>query len=452
MALSEADSDPRSSGGARLSTNDSTVLRSWKLPLLAVLCAAGMWTYANRVLIPYQIADAAAHSRPRGNLSDLYPRWIGARELLLRGCDPYSAEVSREIQAGYYGRPLDPSRPNDPRDQQGFAYPVYVVFFLAPTIGLPFAIVQKAFFWILVILTAASTQLWLRVLRWPVPMGDQIALLALTLGSLPVMQGLKLQQMSLLVAGLMAIAIALLVADHAVAAGFLLALASMKPQFVFLLLFWLALWTVADWRRRYRWAVSFLAAMVVLMAASEWYLPHWIPRFWHAVREYQRYTGAFSVMDSLIGAPWSRILELVAVAATMGVCWRERRQAANAGSFAFTLSLVLATTVLVVPTCSPHYQVLLIPAVLVLVKERQTIWRRSIANRALFAITAALILWPWISSLALAGLSFVLPPQTVERAWAIPFWTVTGIPVGVAGLMLVHYYQRTTASPGPRPS
>ena len=42
--------------------------------------------------------------------------------------------------------------------------------------------------------------------------------------------------MSLLVAGLVAIAMTLLVTDHAVAAGIMLALSGMKPQFVFLLL------------------------------------------------------------------------------------------------------------------------------------------------------------------------------------------------------------------------
>ncbi len=421
--------------------------RPWKWSLLAILCAAGMWTYADRVLIPYQISDAAAHGRPRGNLSDLYPRWVGARELLLHGRDPYSAEVTREIQAGYYGRPLDPSRPDDPRDEQGFAYPVYVVFCLAPTIGLPFSIVQKSFFWILLGLTSISTLLWLRVLRWSAPLWAQIGLLALTLGSVAVMQGLKLQQMSLLVAGLVAIAIALLVTDHAVASGILLALASMKPQLVLLLLSWLAIWTVADWRRRYRWAVSFLATMAILMAASEWCLPHWIPRFWQAVREYQRYTGAMSVTDKLIGVPWSRALELLAFAALMGACWRERRQAANTAAFASTLSLVLVTTILLIPTYAPYNQVFLIPALLVLVQERRAIWQRSIANRTLLVITTGLILWPWISSTALAVLSFVLPQATVERAWAIPAWTVTQIPVAVAALMLVHYYQRTFTPP-----
>ena len=419
----------------------------WLL-LAAVFGAAGVWLYAQRVLIRYQIADAAVHGRPRGNLSDLYPRWVGARELLLHGRDPYSAEVTREIQAGYYGRPLDPSRPGDPTDQQGFAYPVYVVFCLAPTIGLPFAIVQKTFFWILLVLTSASALLWLRVLRWSVPPLAQLSLLALTLGNVAVMQGLKLQQMSLLVAGLVAIAMALLATDHAVAAGVLLALATIKPQLLLLLLLWLTVWTLADWRRRYRWAVSFLFTMAILCGASEWYLPHWIPRFWQAVREYQTYTGAMSVLDRSIGAPWSWVLELLAFAAVMGACWRERRQAVNSGAFAFTLSLVLATTILLVPTYAPYNQVLLIPALLALVRERRTIWQRSIANRVLFVITTGLILWPWISSTALAGLSLVLPPEVVERYWAIPSWTVLQIPMGVTALMLVHYYQKTNTAPG----
>lgn len=425
----------------------------WTVPLLSILCAVGMWTYINRVLIAHQISDATEHDRPRGNLSDLYPRWLGARELILHGRNPYSSEVAREIQAGYYGRPLDPSRPGDPRDEQGFAYPVYVVFWLAPTIGLPFAVVQRGFFWMLLVLTFASVPLWLRVVRWSVPLWAQISLLALTLGSVAVMQGLKLQQMSLLVAGLMAIAIALLVTGHPVAAGILLAVASIKPQLVLLLLIWLAIWTLADWRRRYRWAASFLFTMAILCAGSEWYLPHWIPRFWQAIHEYQRYTGAMSVMDTMISVPLSRVFELIAFAALMVACWKERRQAAGSTSFAFVLSLVLATTILLIPTYAPYNQVLLMPALLLLVKERRTIWQKNAVNRVLVVITTGLILWPWISSVALAGLSFVLPQETVERAWAVPAWTVIQIPVAVSALMLAHYYQTTfAAATGPRSS
>jgi len=418
--------------------------------LLPILCAAGMWIYANRVLIPQQIHYDAAHGRPRGNFSDLYPRWLGTRELLLHGRDPYSPEVTREAQTGFYGRPLDPDGPGNRNYQQGFYYPVYIAFLLAPTIHLPFEIVRKGFYWVLLALTVATVPLWLRVLRWSPPLLVQASLVVFTLATLPVMQGLKLQQMTLLVAALIALALALLASDHPIAAGMTLALATIKPQLVWLLLFWLTIWTLADWRRRYRWAASFLLSMAILCAASEQYLPHWIPRFWRALREYRNYTGEMSVMDMLMGAPWSRILELLAFALMIGACWRGRRQAANTNAFAATLSVVLATTVLLVPTYGPYNQVLLIPVLLLMLKDRRAIWQRSIANRALSVVAIGLIAWPWIGCIALAGLSFLLRPELIERAWSVPFWTVLQIPMAVAALMLVHDYQGTfTAPAGP---
>jgi Glycosyltransferase family 87 len=423
--------------------------RSYKplcLVLAATLCAAGMWIYASRVLIPYQIADAVAHNRPRGNLSDLYPRWLGARELLLRGRDPYSPAVTREIQQGYYGRPLDPLRPGDPKDQQGFAYPVYVSFCLAPFIHLPFETVRKAFFCFLLGLTLVILPLWLRLQRWSVPWWGQLSLMVFTIGSLPVLQGLKLQQMTLLVVAMLAIAMALLASDRPITAGILLALSTIKPQLVYLLLLWLTIWTLADWRRRWRWAAAFSLTMAILIAASDWYLTHWIPEFWRAVREYRAYSGAMSVIDKLTGPSPVGLISSVAAkvlsfTAIVCICWKERRRSVHADSFTFTLSLVLAATILLVPTYAPYNQVLLIPALLVLVRDRAQIWRKSIGNRLLFTITAVLVAWPWFSSIALAALSFVLPQETVEQAWAMPFWTVIQIPVAVAALMLVHYYQ-----------
>src|SRR5882757_8246391 len=175
---------------------------------VALVCACGVWICAGRVLIPHQRADAAAHGVPRGNLSDLYPRWLGARELLLHGRDPYSPEVTREIQEGFYGRVLDPARPEDPKDQEGFAYPPYVAFYLAPTIQLPFDVVRKGFFWLLVACSVAAVPLWLRVLGWRLPCWGQVGAVILTIGSLPVMQALKLNQITLFVVFLIAAAMA----------------------------------------------------------------------------------------------------------------------------------------------------------------------------------------------------------------------------------------------------
>lgn len=421
--------------------------RPWKWLLLSIVCAAGVWLYAQRVLVGYQIADALAHDKPRGNLSDLYPRWLGARELLLHGRDPYSSAVTREIQKGYYGRALDSARPGDPKDQQGFAYPVYVVFYLAPTVRLPFAAVQRGFFWVLLGLTVATVPLWLRMLRWPLPLWAQVSVVVLTVGSLGVMQGLKLQQITLLVVALVAIAMALLAADCAIAAGILLALATVKPQLVGLLLLWLAIWTVGDWRRRYRWAASFLLTVGVMSAAAEFWLPHWIARFLQAVREYRSYTDAVSVMDKMVPAPWGLLLRILAAAATVHVGWQNRKFGKETHPFAATASLVLAVTVILIPTYALYNQIMLLPAVLLLARERQAIWHRSFAARGLLILVAVLLFWPWLASAVLAGLSFLLPPEVVQTAWAVPGWTALSLPVGVAALMLAHAYQRSFAAP-----
>jgi hypothetical protein len=418
------------------------------LVLAAVLGAVGVWLYAQRVLVGHQIADAAAHGRPRGNLSDLYPRWLGARELLLRGRDPYSPAVTCEIQQGYYGRPLDPARPGDPKDQQGFAYPVYVAFCLAPTIHLPFEVVRKGFFWILLGLSLAAVPLWLRVLRWSVPLWAQASLIVLTIGSLPVMQGLKLQQMTLFVVALLTVAMALLASNRPIAAGILLALTTIKPQLVGLSLFWLMVWTLADWRRRYRWAASFLFTLAMLFAASEWYLPHWIPRFLQAVREYRNYTDAVSVLDKLVPAPWGWLPRLLATAATVHIAWKNRRLAEDTSAFAVTISLVLAVTVIIIPSYALYNQVMLLPALLMLLRERQHIWNRNRLSRVLLSLAAILLLWPWLASIVLAGLSFVLPLDSVGTAWAVPFWTALPLPPVVAAMILSGSYQKSFAGQG----
>ncbi len=411
------------------------------LLVFAMVCALSVWLYVRRVLVPHQIADAAAQGKPRGNLSDLYPRWLGTQELFLHGRSPYSREVMLDIQRGYYGRVLDSSRPNDPRDQQGFAYPAYVAFFLAPTVRSSFESVQRGFMGVMLLLTITSAFLWLKVLRWSLSIWEQITVAVLVLGDVAVVQALKLQQISLVVAGLLAIAITLLVNDHLVPAGILLALATIKPQLTALLLFWLAIWVFSEWRHRYRLAVSFLVSMAVLCGAAELYVPGWIPQFWHALGDYRKYTGAVPVLEEGLPLLLARVAEAAALIATVLICRRNRRASENSEVFASTTSLVLAMTVLLVPSFAPYNQILLVPVILLMLRDWRQSWRAGLAARVLMALTSAFLFWPGISSMVLASLSFLMPVERVGRAWALPFWTVFPLPVTTAALMLVYHYR-----------
>lgn len=404
--------------------------------LLAVLLAGSMWFYVQHVLIPHQQAEAALYDIPRGNLSDLYPRWLGARELLMHGRDPYSAEVTREIQAGYYGRPLDPARPHDPKDEQGFAYPAYVVFLLAPTVTLPFAIVQTGFRWLLFGLTVASVLLWLRTLRWK-PSPDTTAIIVLlTLGSFPVLQGIKLQQLSLLVAGLIAAGALLLAEGHLFWAGVLLALATIKPQLALPISAWFLLWAFGDWTRRRRFWWGFAGTMAALAGGAEFLLPGWPGRFREAVAAYRGYNqGADSVLDILITPHWGKWLAILIVVALGFVAWHHRRAAPGSWAHNQVTVVILAATVVVIPKASPYNQVLLLPGVLLLLRQGRKLWSKGLGRPAMAAMCGLMLLWPWLAALALLAVSAFLPAESIQRAWALPLYTSLAIPVAVLALL-----------------
>jgi len=405
-----------------------------------------MWFYVQRVLIPYERADAAAHERPRGNLSDLYPRWLGARELLLHHRNPYGSDITAEIQKGYYGRELDPARPGDPKDQQGFAYPVYVVFLLAPLIGFPFHGVQIFSYWLLAGLTAASVWLWLRALRWELPLTAVAAGIALMLGSFPAVQGIKLQQLSLLVGALLAASVACVATGLLFLGGALLALATIKPQLAWPLVVWLLLWAVSDLRARRKLVLGFGLVMALLLLGAEIILPGWWRMFAQAVGQYHQYTQNQSVIEVILnqvlgpvaggnmGRIGAQILAGLAALACVPALGKLRREQASASGFSSATALVLALTALVIPMYAPYNQVLLLPAILLLLRERTAFVSRSRMRRLAYGAGVLLVAWQWAASFALTLLYFLVSRASAFAAWRLPFFATFALPVWVFAL------------------
>ena len=407
-----------------------------------------MWFYVNGILRAHQIADAQARQIPRGNLSDLYPRWLGTRELLLQHRNPYSREVTLEIQEGYYGRRLEPSRPNDPKDQQGFAYPVYVVFLLAPLVGISFGKLAAAFFWVLAVLTAASVYCWLRVLRWRLTALASVACVLLVIGSFSAVQGIKLQQLSLLVAALLATAAASIAGGFLFLGGVLLALATIKPQLAWLAIAWFLLWALGDWRGRRLLAIGFGVTMAFLLGAAELILPGWWKLFAEAVHQYHQYTQNQSVIEVMldqffglgahgrVGHVIAQALSVLAILACALMLLKLRKPATNPTSFPSATALVLALTVLVVPMFAPYNQVLLLPAILLLARDGELF--RSPLRRAAYAVGALLLAWQWIASLGLSAIYLCGLRNAALSAWQWPFYATFALPIWVFALAWLH--------------
>lgn len=408
--------------------------------VLATVASASTWFYMNYILRAQQIADAAAHNRPRGNLSDLYPRWLGARELLEHRRNPYSDEITREIQRGYYGRPLDPARADDPKDQQGFAYPVYVVFLLAPTVNFPFDVVEAGFRWLLLSLAVVTVLLWLRVVRWKISAGYALVLALLALGWLPMVQGIKLQQLSLLVAAFLAVCGLCLSGNWLLVGGGLLALATIKPQLTWPIVLWLLVWAASDWRARKRFIFGFALGMFLLLAGAQFVLPGWQWMFMEAIGNYHRYTRNQSVLVFTFGSIAGRIFEVACIAACAALAWRSRREAAGTADFGRTTALVLALTVVIVPMFAPYNQVLLLPAIFVLLEAATSQIALLPAMRLAGVIGLLLLVWPWIATVALTLVYPWMNASLREHLWPMPFYSNFMLPIFIFGLAALEHW------------
>jgi hypothetical protein len=405
--------------------------------VLALLCLAGMWLHVDRVMVGHQVAEAARLGSPRGNLSDLYPVWYASRELLLHGRNPYSAEVTREIQAGYYGRTLDDSRGADPTNQQAFAYPVYVAFLIAPAVKFSFLHVRIAFFWLLAALTALSVLLWQRAIAWRPGFSTTLAFVLFTLATFAAVQGIKLQQLTLLISFLIAASVALLVSEHFVFAGILLATAMSKPQLAVPLAAWLLLWSVARWRVRWKFAVSFVTTLTALIIGGELLLPGWIRFFYAAVVAYRQYAAGGTLLEQMLPRAVAIPVLAMLVAAVAAGCWYLRKVGAEDERFVYMTSLVLAVTLLMPPMYPPHYQLLLLAGVFLLARDAQP---KKLVFRFLYVFSAGLMAWSWALAIVLAFASFFT--VRAQQFWAAPLWPTVLFPVPVIACLAWMAFER----------
>lgn len=393
--------------------------------LLAVFFTFSMWFFVDRVWAP----PTDIH------FSDLYPSWYGSRELLLHGRDPYALAVSREIQVWSDGHALDQESKLGIQNEHRFAYPQYVAFLLAPTVGLSYPTVQSLFRIIMPALALLSVPLWMAALRWKCSRTVLGPLMLLSFGSFPALESIYLQQPVLITAALLAGAIAALARGRLFWAGMLLALASIKPQLVGLLTLWLLVWAISSWRSRQRLVWGFGISMFVLVAASEFLLPGWIGEFVAGVVAYQHYTGNFSILVLFFGRLGGGLVSLALIAGFGYVAWRLREAPAGSERFNLAICLMLSLTVVVIPTVYPTGQLVLLPCVFWLLKSFSMIWENGRACRLAFIAAFSLIVWPWVGAAAFMLARLFVPSYLIRELWIVPLSTLLLAPSATLVMM-----------------
>lgn len=375
--------------------------KGW-LALSALACGI-TFAYRSTVLLPWEeyvnehYLDVA-HGRLKAQLGDLYSPWVGTRELLLYRRNPYGPEVSHEIQTAFYGHTVEQryDAPGAPViDEQRFVYPVYVVFLLAPTAHLDFAVIQWWAPVFLAALTAISIMLWLSVLHWRPPWTVLGAMVLFVISSPQVLQGVRLRQLGLAVAFLLALSARCTIKNQLASAGIFLALSTIKPQMAILPVIWLLFWALSEWRKRWPLLAGFAITLAVLSGAGEVVLRGWPGYFVEGLLAYQKYAPKTSLLCLVFGDIAGGVISVLVMAGVFVLAWKNRRRHAASPEFLNALAASFIGAVLVLPVVTPYNQVLLLLPTAIILRQ----WNSfpKIARR----LFASVLAWPYLCSLFL---------------------------------------------------
>jgi len=324
-------------------------------------------------------------------------------------------------------------------DEQRFAYPVYVVFLLAPTVHWSVAQLQAWAPVVLAALTAASVPLWLDVLRWRPRRTVIAAIILFVLSSPQVVQGLGLRQLGLLVAFLLAAAAWCVSRNHLVSAGILLAVATLKPQMAILPLTWFLIWSFAAWPRRRALPAAFAITLAALAGVGEIILPAWPRYFVSQMLAYRKYSPTTSPLALILGTRIAMVASVMVIAGLLAFALRNRRVSADSRKFIYVLASLCTAETLVFPLLTPYNQVLLLLPVLMMLLD----W--GVVPRVWRGFFAVIVIWPWMISLLL----LVHPPRldSLNRTPLLPSVAVLLLPFLFALLLATR--QIPAQEPGP---
>lgn len=409
--------------------------------LIACILAAGTCYYYFGLLLPHtERLDRANHVATHDSYGgDFYPIWLTGRALLFQRQNPYTRDMTRKIQIGLYGRPMDPNRRTDQSpDYRAFAYPLFTDWLAAPLLPWRFEMVRIVLSLLIVPLTALSVLLWLRVLHLQVSSSTVAILMIFALANYPVLIGLYVGQVGLFVGAGLALSMAALTRRRLLLSGALLALSSVKPQMIWLLAFYLILWSLKDWRGRRAVAFGFILTMLLLGLVSESFLPGWLSVWWHTIACYPAYTLP-PLPQYLLGKALGSLVMVAALVMAAVVGWKSLRADATSQEVSFAVIFILAVSVLLYPSAGAAYdQIVLLPAVLWLWHRRDQILNASLPLRVTGLAAIAALSWQWITASAIAFLSLVAPALT-RGHWLLilPTRTASSLPFVVIALLSI---------------
>ena len=257
--------------------------------LLAVLVLAGLiW-----------VNIRFSRDNPGGN--DFLVHYVGARSFLLEGISPYSDEVAQQIQTIAYGRPAQGIE-----HELRVAYPLYSVFLFAPfSLISDYQVARAIWMVILEIALVAMCFLTFKLINWKPNVWIQTGVLVFSVLWYHAARGIINGNAVILIALMITAALLSLKhgSDHL--AGVLLALTTIKPHLVILVIPYIMLWVI--YHKRWKVIKWFSISLTLLFIVSLIWLPDWIYQNIWEILKYPDYnpagTFAVALAELFPGAP-----------------------------------------------------------------------------------------------------------------------------------------------------
>ncbi len=299
--------------------------------------------------------------------ADFFARWYGGKELVLRGRNPYNREIDLEAQLAMFGRY---TRPDE--DQVNFAYPLYTVYFFWPLTFVPYPWAQAIWMVTLQFALIALTLVSLSLVRWRPPPWLFAVTIFWSVFFYPGARAIMLGQFSILVALAVTIALWGLATGRDRPAGVVLALATIKPQMVFLIIPLLLLWAFRQ--KRWSFIIAFALSGVLLLFSSIAWVPDWPARFINNLSAYSGYVGFGSPLENLTArfapgpASWLNPAVTIALTALLLRQWW-KLLTVHPEDLLWTATLTLLIGNLVALRSATTNHVILYPALLLVFKR-----------------------------------------------------------------------------------
>ncbi|MCB0162663.1 MAG: DUF2029 domain-containing protein [Anaerolineae bacterium] len=226
--------------------------------------------------------------------NDFFVRWLGGREYLLHGTNPYDQSVAEQAQRAMFGRLTTP----EDKDEAYFAYPLYTLYFFWPLSLLPYAWAQAIWMTVLQFMLLGVTVLSIRLAGWSPPKWLFWLTLFWGIFFYNGARSIILGQFSVLVGLALLVGLWAIESRRDLLAGICLAITTIKPQMVVLVIIFLLIWAL--FQLRWRIVLSFGLSLVTLVLSSMLLVPTWPIDFVRNAIAYSDYVAFGTPLENLL--------------------------------------------------------------------------------------------------------------------------------------------------------